>query len=788
VVPSPVPDAPENIHEMRFYHGELLYRLGRFEEAGKAYAEAGDGKYGPVAAYNRILALREASRKDKKLSADLVKATDDFVERYPKDERANELLYGAAAQSFDSGNADKSLATLRRIVESTPDKSTGVEAAERILFIHEKNKNIDDALKDSEDFAANATLMKTGGPAFATRVRDYRDRARFKKVEEFPEVTPDEQSAKAKAFQDMAATLRGDLREKALNNAIVYAGKGGNESLRREARDNLVKDFPTSGFVKDIYGERAEQAAREGRWSDALANYSAFLRNYDTGKKNPKGKADKADAQNESAIESALWNTLYIRSHLEGFWPARAFPEKDISKGLVEDLRAFLARFPNARSRPDALTVLALRKGATVRDVAELNKLPRLTNDEKAILEEGEALATVQAGGAKEIEALTKRIPPERAQRSSILKDSLGLAAFRATEPRFTAYVRGKLDTNPARFGKSLQKRLADVETLEKDYLRVVSYGNGNVALQSLERLARLFHQLAGDVEKAGSTPEEKSALGQYSKPMYDKSLGFLKSCLEKAVDFKIGGTGLATCRATAREFADRSGNKDPALVSVTDEILADPRWVPQVSSGAEARPLIRTARQAFASGRLGEFLLAESIASGKTGVGGAEAPLTPLERGELENLKGLMNVRVNRLDVATKTFRTVSDMAGPELAAVRTAALKNLAGLYISVGAFPLALDTLSTLADNDPDVAWMKGLGLRATGKPKEAVLAYQRGLEKAPNNTMLLFNLALAQAASDDASSAATSMQKYVELETPTGAHPSRALLKKWKGLSR
>lgn len=784
VVPSAVPDAPENIHEMRFYYGELLYRLGRFDEAEKSYAAAGEGKYGAVAAYNRILAAREVSRKTKSptAAAALAQATQDFVEHYPKDERANEMLYSSAQQSFDAGKVDKSLQTLREIVARTPDKPSGPEAAERILFIHEKNKNIDAAIADADAFAANAVLIKTGGPAFAGRVRDFGDRARFKKLEQLPEVTPEENAAKGRAYQSLAASLRGDLREKALNNAVVYAGKGGDASLRQEARDNLVKDFPTSAFVKDVYGERADQAAREGRWGDALANYRAFLKNYD------KGDAKKADP----AVENALWNILYIRSHVEGFWPARPFPEKDISKDLVAEFRGFLARFPRAKARPDAITVLALRKGATSRDIAELRKLPSPTNEEKNILEEGDALATVRGGPLKEIEALTKRITPDRAQRSALLKDALGAGAFRVVEPRFQAYTRGKLDPHPQRFVKSLQKRLTDVEALEKDYMRVVTYGSGSVALQSLERLARLFHQLAGDIDRAANKPEERDALAQYSKPLRDKGLGFLKTCFEKAVDFKIGGTGLSTCRATAREFLGQGGGTEAAfLVPVTDEILADPRWVPQVAGVAEARPLVRTARQAFAAGRYGEFLLADALASGaaaKSGAGATSEPLTPLESGELENLKALLNVRLNRLDLAAKTFRSVSDMGGAELAAIRTAALKNLAGLYSSVGDFALALDTLNGLVETDPDVAWMKGLGLRASGKVREAVAAYQKGLDRAPNNPTLLFNLALAQAAAGDIGPASTSMQKYVEIESPAGSHPSRALLRKWKGMTR
>jgi hypothetical protein len=213
-VPEKASDTKENVHEMRYYFSDLLYEAGEYIQSANEYKKVGAGKYETIAAFNRILCFREAAKADKKYNDDLLAATNDFVSQYPNDKRAGDLMYASANQAFESGSQDQSVSTLRAIISRFANTERGVDAAERILFLDEKNENFDAVLKDANEFAANATLMATGGEKFKDMISDVRKKAVVKKVEKMPESDKSEQAAKAAAFLSVSAQVSGDLKEK----------------------------------------------------------------------------------------------------------------------------------------------------------------------------------------------------------------------------------------------------------------------------------------------------------------------------------------------------------------------------------------------------------------------------------------------------------------------------------------------------------------------------------------------------------------------------------------------
>lgn len=758
VVPEPNADTPENLHEMRFYFAELLYKLQDYPAAAQAYASVGEGKYQAAADYSRILALRGAAAKDKSHSKELVAATREFIDKHPKDERAGDMLYSTAYESFKTGEYDESMKVLREVLERFPDKEQGVEAAERILFIHEKKSDLKSAVADADAMLANRALLAAGGKDFEARVRDYRSRAVFKQTESLPESSKEELAAKARSYRDLSQSMRGEVREKALNNALVYARKGEDVALVKEVQDQLLREFPASKYAKDLYLTKAESFMKEARWSEALAQYDAYRKLHAT---------DKDDV-----AESVEWNRIYVQSRLDGFWQPELHPARDVSPGVVSAANAFLERFPKSKNRGEVAAILAFRKGAKLEDLKRLTK--QVDAKDRAMLNEAEVVLRVRAGNAKDFPALVKAHPPEKAG-TQLLKDALAEAKFRVVEPAFESYSKAKLDYRPARFAGSLKSRISTLEKLDREYMAVVGYGSADPALKSLERLSRLYRTLGRDIEKASTVIPDvpKEALAPYVKPLEEKGIGFLKKCLEKATEFKISGAGVATCRQAATESGIETAR-------FTHEILLEPKWVPQ---GGSPRPLLRAIAPALAQGRFGEFHLAASLLEK------AEPPLNPAERAELQNLSGLAEWQLHENQAALRIFRQASDaQGGSEVAGIRTAAMKNIAALYIQVGDYPPAQDVLASMPSGDADVAWLKGLALRAEGKGKEAAEAYSEGLKAGGSVAALWFNKALAHASAGDFAGAVSSMNRYVELETPGGSHVSRQLLREWKGKAK
>lgn len=768
VVPEPNKDSPENMHEMRFFYAELLYKLDDSAKAAEQYALVGEGKFGAAADYSRIVALKDAAKKDSGMSKDLAEATKAFIEKNPKDERAGDLLYSAAYGSFQSKNYDDALLTLRDIVARFPNKSMGVESAERILFIHEEQKNFDAGMADVDAFLANKTLVATGGADFAKRLSEYKSRGQFKRLDDSGEGSDKELAAKAKGYLDLSRTLTGDLKEKALNNALVFARKANDAALVQQSSDALMAQFPGSKYASGLYFERAETFLKQARWSDALGTYDTYLKVKPAAAAKGAKTADKEAAEQTEAI---LANKYYVQARIEGYGEPELAPARDLSPALVSGMKEFLATYPKNKNRSDFVTILAFRKGATAEDIAALRKLPGLDGKDKSTLDEATIVASVRkaAGNAKELERIAKANPPAKAT-TPLLREALGDAKFRGIEPAFDAYQKRKIDPKPSRFAGSLREKVNQIERLDKDYMGVVAYGSAEAALKSLERLSKLYGALAADIERVPGTPEEKQALEGFAKPLRDKGLGFLRSCLDKATEYKVAGEGVQVCLSAAI-----SAGVEKTLL--THERAPAPQWIP---AGSSSRPLLKSLSSALAGNRFGEFRLALSF------VEKAEPPFTEPERAELENLTGLAEWKLGNTQDAVKAFREASDTTGGESANLRQAALKNLAALDLQVRDYRAALDVLASMPEGEPDVAFMRGLGLMGTGQPKEAVSAYAAGLVTAPANTKLMFHLALAQAAMGDAAGAVKSMTGYVERETPPGSDVSRTLLRQWKGV--
>lgn len=755
-VPEPNPDTAENVHEMHFYFGELLFKLDAFKEAADVYSKAGKGKYGSMSAYARVVALKAGAAKDSDLNKELARATQDFVRDYPEDEKAGDILYSGAYDQFNAGQTAESISILEKLVDKFASSSRGVESAERILFIHEKKGDLDAGIKAADKFLDNDELVKAGGKEFKDRLVEYKQKANFKKVEKLAEDSDGEKAAKGQAYFALAQGFTGETKEKALNNAMVFAKKGGDKDLLSKAQAALLKEFPSSPYAKDLYFVQGEAAAKTARWSDALKNYDSFLKAYK--KESPEG-------------EKALWNSIYIRAHLEDVALPRLNPSRDMSADLRQDCADYLNHYPKGPNREEVISYVSLRKGVTLGDLKNLEKLPSLSKDERATLNEAETIIKVRNN--QDLEGVIKKYASSEAP-TELLREALAVASFNVVEPKYKKYRDQKIDYRPARFGDTLQSKLGALEKLEKDYLRVVSFGNGELALRSLERLSGLYRAMAGDIERApeaAKDPALKAELDKYSKPIFEKGVGFLRSCLEKAVEYKIGGAGLEACRSEMATI-------DPNLQMLGRDQILDPRWVP--SKAASDRPLFKSSVEAFVAGRLGEFSLGASL------LDKAEPPMSPAEKAEINNILGLWNWRVGKGQAAVKLFRDVSDLDGSEFLPVRTAAFKNLAALYMSVGDYAQASEILKDMKSDDLDVAMLLGLSLKAQRQYKEAAQAFDRALSKNKNNMLLTYNKAIALGESGSFAEAIRLMQAYVERELPSASHPSRAYLKKWKAM--
>jgi tetratricopeptide (TPR) repeat protein len=357
-----------------------------------------------------------------------------------------------------------------------------------------------------------------------------------------------------------------------------------------------------------------------------------------------------------------------------------------------------------------------------------------------------------------------KRYPANRIN-DHYEKEALGFMSFAVMEPEFTAYQRRKVSTTAARFVPTLKEKLNALEHIEKRYLNVVSYGSPEHALKSLQRLSVGYREFADEIVKGPAPKEELEAL---ALPLRQKGVQFLETCVSKARELKITGSGLEACKNDLRVFK-------PQIITVTDEIAPSPQWLP-TDIAKQDKDLMKVAVKAFSEKRFGEFQLASSLMQKNP------AGVTDTERGQLDLLAGLLEWNQGRGQAASTLLRKVGDSARSR--ELRDAALKNVAALYAAVEDFSEAESITSSLKDSDPEVAWIRGYAMMGSGDAKGAVSAYKRGLGgRGDARNAVLFNLALAQYRAGDKSGAISSMKEFIDVASPAGSHPARRLIGMW-----
>jgi tetratricopeptide (TPR) repeat protein len=758
-VPRPNPDTAENLHEMRFYYAELLYRLKKFDEAEKQYAQVGEGAFAANAAYARILSLRELVAKDRGRARDLLRVTQSFIKDFPQDTRGSDLLYASAFETYSSGDRATSKETLMAIIKQYPTTDAGLKAAERYLFILEEDADLDAALKGVNELAAIAPLMNAHGRTLGPKINDFREKVSFKKAEALPESSSSRLQAKSRAFLELAPNLSRSLKEKALNNALVFAEKSKDEDLAKQAGDELLKNFPKSDYSRSLYLIQGEDLARKAQWTQARAAYAQYLE-----------LSAKDKALNKQDHETALWNSLLIQAHLENQVGVRVARRSQATRGFLRASEEFLKSYPRSSFRTDAIEFAAFHNRVSVAEIDALSRLPQLNAEEQKLIEWARLARILRTTAQKDRASVLRTWTPQRARALPFeLRRVLARWSFESLESEYVAYQRLRLNFSGNAFARTLGQKTKALEELEKKYLGVVSYGDGDHALRSLVRLATLQRDFAVELAKA---PVPRAELQAFIEPYEKKQQELVEECLGKAIEFKIAGSGLDECRNLLRVM-------DPSRITLKHETILSPGFI-QAPVDVSENPLWISAEKSLRENKEGEFLLSLKVLRGEI----ASGSLAKDWEEYLKNLEGLQAWRQGANEDAVRFFREALEASGSKHRDLRRAASMNLASIYLQLGDYAEAAAMMEGLERSSPEAALIAGVSDMGRGRARDAARLFDNVYSSNRSRRDLLLHAALAWRAADNKKNAEERLKNYVELETPPASHFSRSLLREWR----
>jgi tetratricopeptide (TPR) repeat protein len=751
-VPEPNPDTVDNVSEMRFYYGELLYKLGRYLDAEAQYKLVTDKKFSSVASYNQILALQKTGliEKNPELSQRFQNSVERFIELNPNDSRAAQLMYLSATQAFQQGDTQESIQKLEKVIGRFSQDKMGVDAAERILFILEKNEDLLKLAEKARVFSTNKNLIKTGGEKFENKLKNMANLAEFKAIEKLSESGDQELSEKAKGFLTYSTRVKDELKEKALQNARVYAEKSGDKALVGQIENVFLKEFPSSDYSRDIYLKRGQAFVEVGDWARAKGSFESFHKLF----------GQKASPQGEAA----LWNLIFIEMYLEDLTVIAINPRQWASANLINRAKNYLSLYPKGKNRVDVIELLSFfNQGLKIGELETLRRMDSLTSAEKKILNEAEWVLRSRAGDVSALKPLSQT---PSSLPGPLAKEIVSKELLKKLQPDFESFQKAKLDFSAQKFVGSLKSKLDRLENLEKQYLSVVQLGVAVTAFSSLERLSRAYTQMGEDIQKA---PIDKAELATFTDPLFEKAKIFIQRCIDKGIEIKFGGRELESCRVRAKAL----GVDDFYL---ENEKIPKPEFVPSTQALQFTQPILNGTLQAASEKKWGEVKLGIKVMALK------ENSLTREEKAFYYLVKGIESYQAKDFESSAKYFRF--SLEGSAETGIPQMGRKNLTALYLEVGDTSAAYDTISASDPQDPMGALLFGVSAKGEGELDASIKAYEYGLNLAPNDTRLLYNLALALASSNIWAGAIQNLQKFIELTSPPANDETRLLLSRWR----
>ncbi len=588
-------------YEMRFYHAELLYALGRFAEAGDEYdrvvaldvaalegkssqVRAGEaagkaGKWFGDALEGAMFAHEEACKALPAVAAQsgakkkvplaparekLVKAYERYARWAPDGKLASKAAFRAGKLYYDHYTYAEAIDLFTRVALDHPSGGEAEYATNLVLDAYNELADWRNLNGWAKRFYANAPLVGAH-PKLKEDLPRVIEQSSFKIIEELEQKKDWEGAAEAYlAFvRDWPATALGAT---ALYNASVDYARGHRVDKAMEVRELLLQKYPGDALAPRCLYDNAEGFEAIADFDRAADAYERYFREWKrtrgapaAARKDPKGRdakdgkeagkpAPAAQAYEEKKATDAIINAAVFRAGLRDWARAEA------------NSQAYLDTWPEG---PDAarlslsLADLAARQGQAQKELTRLEAWQRSharTPDDwlwaqhriARLMEKGG-----NAAGGKR--AFDQGLEYWRKNRDKVKDRGLPIAAeaaLRELEPGFAEYRKLDLNVPQKDLKWQLERKGAKLKKLEEQYTAIVKLGVAEPAVCALERIGRLYENFARVFHDA-PVPREikanpefleeyKAQLAEQAEPLEQKAFEGLELAVVKARELAV--------------------------------------------------------------------------------------------------------------------------------------------------------------------------------------------------------------------------------------------------------
>jgi tetratricopeptide (TPR) repeat protein len=561
-------------YELRFFHAELLYALGKFEEAGSEYErvaqadvqavekQAKPGKFFQDALENTVFAYDVVAKKLDKVAQGtdpkkripmaparqkLVDACERYLKYQPKGDKFVRVAYMAARLYYDHNAFGEASDLFTRIALDHPTDEVAEYSANLVLDAYNILGDWRNVNGWAKRFYANKALVEAH-PKLKDDLTRIIEGSAFKVIQEREQAkdwdgATDEYLAFARDWpaSQFAAT--------ALFNAAVNQVRASRLDRAMEIRDQFLKRYPDDKRAPEVLFDNAEAFEALGDFAEAAARYERYFAGWRSasrpevrsparsahGKGKGKAAARAPEEKPAAAGEKPLWDTKKANDAIINAAVFRA-GLRDWARAEA-DSEAYLETWPDGADAPRVFLSIAdlhAKRGLTQKELtqlAEYQKRYAKDPDEWLAIQERMAKLFEKAGNA----ALARRtyeqgLAYSRAHASGVKDRGLALVAqaeLMEMEPEFAAFDRITLNVTPKYLKAQLQVKAKKLAQLEADYGKIVKRKQAEPAICALERIGLAYNHFTRAFLD-NPIPREVKALGKEGIDEYKAQLNQL--------------------------------------------------------------------------------------------------------------------------------------------------------------------------------------------------------------------------------------------------------------------
>jgi len=526
----------EFLPELQFYNAELLYEMGEYKEAYKAYKIVKGSKYKSKAELNAVLALEKTIPSDKEVRArvgkstkeyplspsekEFVTASQSFLENSKDVQKKLEIKYRLASLYYSHNYFDKSEPIFKEIVKQAPNSKYAKYSSDLIIDSYKLKKDYVGLEKAGNELVALGSSSDTTKVEVA-KVKNIVEQSAFKKIEDAnasqkPEVVAASFLAFVKSYP------KSKLRSQAFYNAGINFEKA---NMPRKALSAYSSVSPNSG---EIYDNSQKFSALILENTGLLQR--ASIEYEELGKKSKSVRQKAKYLSNAAVLKEAFEDTEGMKrifKSLKSIDSPKAALLYDYRLAEVyrkkgndaEELRHLVKFFNTAKAEPFLLVKSATRIG-------DIHKSKKVV-DKAAFWYRASSMTYDKFKNKGALKAASYAAK----------------AKFELSNKLFYDYILIKIPKDPKSQAAAITKKLSLIDKINKKMQEVINFDDGYTIVSALNRLGQAYQHLTYSILNAplpaGLSADEKkqveALLKQKVEPFKNNALSSYRKALEKA-------------------------------------------------------------------------------------------------------------------------------------------------------------------------------------------------------------------------------------------------------------